>query len=288
MTARPVWLNGALLPSAQARIEPGDRGFTLGDGVFETVAVRQGSPAYLARHLDRLEHGAAALAIACAWDRPAIARAVVELIAAAGRTEGSLRITLSRGPALRGLLPGPAGHATLLITWSDHAHVPDGVVAIICRTTCRNQASPLARIKSLNYLDSVLARMEAAAAGAGDAVMLNTNGHVAEATAANLFAVLGERLVTPPVADGALPGIARALLIERAGALERRLSPDDVHQADALILTSSLGLRQITRLDDTLFAPAPELLEQLRAGLRQGRGLRPLDPSWGNAPDPDP
>jgi branched-chain amino acid aminotransferase len=265
MNPPSVWLNGALVPAADARIDPADRGFTLGDGVFETVAVRAGAPVHLTRHLDRMAVGAAVLGLSCAWSQAAVLQAIAALIDRAEPSPNSLRITLSRGPAPRGLLPQPASRGTLLITGSAGIASADTLAAIICRGTRRNEASPLARIKSLNYLDSVLARMEAARSGAQDAVVLNTRGQIAGASAANLFAFIGGHLLTPPVADGALPGITRELLLERSGARQASLTPSDLHAADVLILTNSLALRQITQLDAMAFAPAPALLQRLRS-----------------------
>ena len=259
------WLNGRILDVSAARIDPSDRGFTLGDGLFETLKVHDGRPAHLARHLARLRQGAALLGIEVPADDATIGAALLDL---AARIEAqAARITLTRGPAARGVLPHPAGTPTLLIRLAPIDPTPDRVEAILCRGTRRNQLSPLARVKSLNYLDSVLAGQEASRAGAQDAILLNTNGNVAEATASNVFVAQAAALFTPPIYDGALPGIARALLIERAGAVERTLTPHDLSTADAVILSSSLGLRTLSRLDRQTYPAAPGLLQRLRACL---------------------
>jgi branched-chain amino acid aminotransferase len=264
MSGGVCWLNGGLVPAHQARIDPADRGFTLGDGVFETVAVRRGQASHLGRHLHRMDRGAAMLGFSCPWNLAAVERATGEVIGAAAQGTGSLRLTLTRGSADRGLMPPQAPQCTLLIAWSAAATQPAGVRAVICRITRRNEMSPLAGVKSLNYLDSVIALGAAAAAGAQDAVLLNTQGRVACATAANLIALRGGRLLTPPLSDGVLPGIARALLIERAGVMEASLTPGELHTAEAVVLTSSLWIRQIARLDDTTYQPAPVLIGRLR------------------------
>ncbi len=119
---------------------------------------------------------------------------------------------------------------------------------IIARVTRRNEFSPLAGVKSLNYLDNILARQEAAARGVDDAVLLNTRERVAETTIANLFAVLEGEILTPPLRDGALPGIMRAEVL-RAGAQEGTLTPANLTGAREIFLTSSLGIRSVAALE---------------------------------------
>jgi branched-chain amino acid aminotransferase len=120
---------------------------------------------------------------------------------------------------------------------------------VVCRTTRRNEHSPLARIKSLNYLDSVLARAEAADRGADDGVMLNSVGRAAETTVSNLFVSLQGRWTTPAVAEGALPGIARATILAASRAVEGRLTEDDLARADAALLSNSLALRPVAAIE---------------------------------------
>ena len=121
--------------------------------------------------------------------------------------------------------------------------------AIVARSTRRNEHSPLSRIKSLNYLDSILARQEAARCGADEAILLNTSGFVAEASAGNLFVRLDGAWLTPPVADGALPGIARARILEAKLGAECRITVEALHRADAAVISSSLGIRPLAGID---------------------------------------
>ncbi len=258
------WLNGALLPADDARIDPADRGYTLGDGVFETVRLAGGQPAHLHRHLRRLRHGAALLEIPLPWSDMALAAAFVATAAANGAPDGVARLTLSRGPAPRGVLPPASPHPTVLITAGAMPAMAQEVRAILCTTTRRNEASPLSRIKSLNYLDGVLARMEADRCCADDALLLNTRGLLAEASAANLVVLSGGRLMTPPVSDGALPGILRELLIERCGAIETPLRPEMLLRADAVFLGNSLGLRSVTALDGQPLGSRDDVMAKLR------------------------
>ncbi|KAA0594081.1 branched-chain amino acid aminotransferase [Azospirillum lipoferum] len=244
-----IWLNGRLLPAAEARIDPADRGFTLGDGLFETIRIKDGKLRHLPRHLDRLAAGVELLHLPLPHGAAELAGAMAALIEATGVTDGVLRLTLSRGTGARGVLPPADAKPTLLMTAAPAAHMTAPVAAIIARCTRRNEHSPLSRLKSLNYLDSILARQEAAERGADEALLLNAAGRLAESSVANLFLSIGGRLLTPPLADGALPGIRRALILERHGAEEAPLTPDDLARADEAILTNSLGLRSLVAVD---------------------------------------
>ncbi|WP_448204703.1 aminotransferase class IV [Azospirillum sp. sgz302134] len=244
-----VWLNGRLLPADEARIDPADRGFTLGDGLFETIRVGGGQARHLDRHLARLEASAAVLDLPIPYGVAVLAGAVADLIAARGLAEGTLRLTLSRGVGARGVLPPAEPHPTVLMTLAPAAPPAGPVEAVIARSTRRNEHSPLSRLKTLNYLDAILARQEAAKRSAGEALLLNTAGRLAEASVANLFLVMNGHLLTPPVSEGALPGIRRALILERCGAEERPVTVEDLMRADEAFLSNSLGLRPLLSVD---------------------------------------
>lgn len=243
-----VWLNGSLLPSDAARIDPADRGFTLGDGLFETLRVADGRPCHADRHLRRLFASAESLGIPVPFAEERLLEAMAELLTANGTSAGSLRLTLTRGPAPRGVLPPPHPAPTLLITTGRLP--PDGPARlVVAGVTRRNEHSPLSRLKTLNYLDTILARQEAERRGADDALLLNTAGRLAESTVANLFVVSGGDLLTPPVEDGALPGIRRSLILEGQGGRERSLGLDDLLAADEAFLCNSLGIRPVIAVD---------------------------------------
>ncbi len=244
-----IWLNGSIVEAAKA-IDADDRGVTLGDGLFETLAVCDGAPLRFDRHMTRLATGATVLGMPVPVEKASLLQAVHEVCAAADVIEGSARITLLRGPAARGVLPPANPVPTLMVTASSGEVGKTGnVTAIISTRTRRNELSPLSAVKSTNYLDAILAAEEARAAGAEEAILLNTQGNVAEATAANVFCRLGEHLVTPPVADGALPGIMRACVMEAETLIERSLSVDDLRIADEVFLTSSLSIRSVIEID---------------------------------------
>ncbi len=259
-----VWCDGALTEAAHARIAPDDRGFLFGDGVFETIRVQGGRALHAARHLDRLRRGADLLGIPLGLDQQALAKAVGAVIAANGVQVGSARITLSRGPAPRGLATPEAPTPTLLVAAHAGSAPQTPLHLLVARCTRRNEFSPLSGIKSANYLDSVLARREAEAAGYDDALLLNTAGAVAESTTASVLVCLDGRLCTPGLGDGALPGIARALLIEAGLVVERRISPSMLASAETMILCNSLGVRQVASLDRRRLPARPELVARIR------------------------
>jgi branched-chain amino acid aminotransferase len=246
----PVWLDGALVDEASARIAPNDRGFSLADGVFETVRAHESRPLWLAEHLERLRAGAACLGIPVPFDDATIATGLRALLSAAGYERSAVRMTVTRGPApRRGLWPpGEPLRPTFLATVAPLP--PYGpVAAILARSTRRNERSPLARVKSLGYGDQILARREADERGADDAILLNTADRVVCASAANVFARIDGAWVTPPVTDGALPGIARARLLARSSVDERSIEAAALARASAIVLTNSLGSRSVVSFE---------------------------------------
>ena len=251
-----IYINGAIERQSEARIDPADRGFTLGDGLFETLRAYRGRPFRLADHLERLARAAAEIDLPLPLDAPAIAEAVTEVLAAnrLHDRDAAIRITLSRGTGPRGLAPPADPRPTLVISAVAYAPLPE-----LCSATLvgirRNEGSPLSRMKSLAAMDNVLAAGEAAKRGAEEAILLNNGGRVACGARANLFALIDDRLVTPPISDGVLPGIARLVVLELAAALhvaveESALLPADLDRAREILLTNSLfEIRSVGRFD---------------------------------------
>ncbi|GLR68866.1 2-keto-4-methylthiobutyrate aminotransferase [Acidocella aquatica] len=267
MADQVIWLNSALCPATHAGIDPADRGFTLGDGIFETLRIAGGAPRHVALHLARLRQGAAALGLTVPLTDTQFQTAISTLLTANALSDATLRITLTRGTGPRGLLPPANSNPTLLITTAPFIAAAPEISAVICQTTRRNEFSPLSRIKSLNYLDSIIARREAAARGAEDAILLNTKGDAAEASAANLFVLQGATWTTPPVADGALPGILRARLLARNLAREMRITPQNLLTAACVCLGNTLSLRMLTMLDGKQISTDPTAAQALRTVL---------------------
>ena len=244
-----LWLDGTLVPAEAARIDPADRGLLLGDGLFETMRVEAGAPLRLEAHLRRLREGARLLGLPVPRTDEALADAVAAVVRANGLADAAVRLTLTAGAGPRGLLRPDPCRPTLMLAAAPLPPPPGPARLVIAAVTRRNEHSPLSRVKSLNYLDGVLAREEAKARGADDAVLLNTAGRVAEATAANLFAVVDGTLVTPPLSDGVLPGTMRAEIIRTRGAVERSLDVADLRRATEVFLTSALSVREVREIE---------------------------------------
>lgn len=264
--ATAVWLNGALLPESNARLSIFDRGFTLGDGVFETMRVKQGRPLWLADHLSRLAEGAAVLGIPLPLDDSAIEGGLLGLIAARGYPEASLRLTLSRGPSqARGVWPPALPMTpTLLATLAPfNVSARPPLKLIVAQTVRRNEHSPLSRIKSLNYGDSILARREAESRGADDALLMNASGAIACATVGNIFLRIGDGWVTPPISDGVLAGTARRRLIPMLDAAETSIRPADLERADAGLISNSLSMSIIGAVEGRAWSDVSGLAASL-------------------------
>ena len=242
------WLNGRLMPAAEARISVLDHGLLYGDGVFEGIRFYHRRAFRLAAHLRRLSDSARALALELPVDAATLSTAIDATIAAAPWESGYLRLVVTRGVGALGLDPSSCTAPSVFILAGTlqliTAEGRRGARLIIAATRRLGADGLDPRIKSLNYLNPILARLEAQHAGADEAIMLNAAGRVAEGTADNVFIVRARRLLTPPVTEGALEGVTRGILLELAGAagieaLERPLSPYDLHTADECLLTGT-------------------------------------------------
>jgi len=247
-----VWLNGSIVDQNEARVLVADRGFTLSDGIFETIKAVGTTPFWLSEHFERLKAGAAEIGLTIPFSESRICDAVDRLLAGAAEdAQSAIRLTVTRGPvAARGLWPKETGASQptcVLTVASSHATPPQDF--IVCRSTRRNEHSPLSRIKSLGYGDNIVARREAIERGADDAIMLNTEGHVACATVGNVFFRIGGDWVTPPKADGILPGLARRRFIAELGAVESSLTGDLLQKSDAGFVCNSLGFTLIKSIE---------------------------------------
>jgi branched-chain amino acid aminotransferase len=264
-----VWVDGRLLPASGMHLSAFDRGFQLGDGVFETLRVRASHPTELAEHVARLRRSANGLDIALPADLDArLAKGIAELLAANGLDgldgDASVRITVSRGAYHgRGLLPSSeVVPATIAIqAWpvvpAPASHLERGL-HVVASAVRRDPANPLVSLKTTSRADYVYARLEARRAGADDAVFVTTNGYLSEGTTANIFllrvAAEGLReLATPSLECAILPGTTRSWLLGWAARVGLRpaetfLTCDDLAAADEAFLSSSVaGILPVTR-----------------------------------------
>jgi branched-chain amino acid aminotransferase len=236
-----VWLNGRLSDEDAACVSPADHGLLVGDGVFETLRCYAGVPFALEDHLGRLETGAKALGLAPP-PRGALQEATRAVIEANGLADARMRITLTSGAGPPGLLRGDA-QPTLLVSARPLAPWPATATAVVSRWT-RDQDSPLAAVKTISLVESVMALAEARAAGAAEGILPNRLGNVCEATTANVFVVRGGRVETPSPASGCLPGITRDRVLGLCAGLglgggETEIPAATLQDADELFLTSS-------------------------------------------------
>ena len=255
-----VYIDGELFDGAAARIPVCDHGLLYGDGVFEALRAVAGKPFKLAAHLERLTHGARALQLALPGGTAAMREIILRTLAAHGGGDAYLRLIVTRGDGPLGVDPGSCPRPRVICIADQIALYPEQKGAeglqLITASLRRPSADVLdPRVKSLNYLNNVLARAEATRAGADDALLLNQRGDVAEASVANVFVVRGQRLLTPPTSDGALDGITRATVLELAPQLglaceERTLGRMDLFAADEVFLTGTgAGILRVRALD---------------------------------------
>jgi branched-chain amino acid aminotransferase len=250
-----VWVNGNRQRDETAHVSARDRGFTLGDGVFETMRVRGRAVFRLDRHLARLQRGLQVLQIPAPGElREWVLRAAAE----SGLPDASIRLTVTRGRGPAGVAPPDHPQPTVTVIAAPMPLFPAstytaGLSAHVASGR-RNEFSATAGLKTLSYVDAVAALLEARRAGMDEALLLDTQGHCSEATASNLFAWTGAELVTPRVSCGALPGITREAVLELANAaglpaVERVLTLDELISSAEAFLTSSLrGVAPLVRV----------------------------------------
>ncbi len=256
MTAIRVWHNGHLAPEAETHLAVNDRGLLLGDGLFATMLARNGHIVRLERHIMRLAEGAAVMKIPLPFDTHTLAAAAHETLRANGLSSApraSLRMTLTRGTGPRGLALPATSQPTLIISAAEAPPAPDGI-AVTISSVKKLAASPASALKTLNYTDHVMARLDVDATGMTEALMRSAAGGIACATIGNVFVITGNRLLTPPD-DGAIrAGVTRndVLALARGMGLEvveAELSVDALKAADEIFLTNALwGICPVTSI----------------------------------------
>ncbi|MEM9081576.1 MAG: branched-chain-amino-acid transaminase [Verrucomicrobiota bacterium] len=246
---RMVWLDGKLVPEAEAKVSVFDHGLLYGDGVFEGIRFYEGRVFRLEKHVERLFLSARAILLKMPWTKEEVCEAVLETIRANGLRDGYVRQVVTRGAGGLGLNPYLCEVPTMFIIASTISLYPeeyyrDGLELVTCGTRRPAPGALSPQVKSLNYLNNVMAKVEALKAGAMEGLMLNEQGFVAECTGDNLFLVKGGVVYTPPVSDGALDGITRQVifeLCERGGLRieEKTLTRYDVFTAEECFLTGT-------------------------------------------------
>ena len=270
-----VYFNGKLVPLSQVSISPLDYGFLYGYGLFETMRAYGGRVFRLDKHLSRLTGSAEKLGI------PAITLDLKEVVTstleANKLSDARIRITVSIGEG--GMAPDTCQcrKPTVLVVAEHYKPHPESVYKAgfkaIVSSLVRYSHSPLSGIKSANYLENMLAKQEASAAGADEALRLNEKGSIAEASMSNIFLIADGKLITPPLESGILPGITREAVIELSSQLdisatERDITLKELFQTQEAFLTNSLiEIMPLTKIDDKPIASGKPgvVTERLRA-----------------------
>lgn len=264
-----ILVNGKEQAAEDAAIPVTDRGLLLGDGIFTTLRIENGRPLLLRRHLERLEHAASVLGLVIGLSL--LEQEALRAAAALKEPHGALRITVSRGTGPRGLAPPTDSKPVRIVAASAGGPRPSVPAPAIVSTHRRDEHSVLSRIKSLSYLDQVLAMMEAREAGAEDAVMLNTRGEPASTAMANLLAHDGSRWITPPASAGILPGVARAVLLELGAIEEAEVPPGRLGDFVLARSNSVIGVQPLALIGGA--APDPSLTARLTEALAEAESL---------------
>jgi branched-chain amino acid aminotransferase len=244
-----IYINGKLLDKENAKVSVYDHGLLYGDGVFEGIRVYGGKVFRLREHIDRLYDSARHIHLEIPIPREQMTEAVLSTVKANNKQDGYIRLVVTRGAGNLGLDPRKCGDPQVIVIVDDITLYPEELyqngLEVITAATIRNHHNAVnPRVKSLNYLNNILAKMEAIRAGCLEAIMLNHNGEVAECTGDNIFVVKHGVLRTPPISAGILEGITRDAVIELARTAditveEITLTRHDVYTADECFLTGT-------------------------------------------------
>ena len=244
-----IYIDGKYYDKADAKVSVFDHGLLYGDGIFEGIRIYNGKVFRLKEHIERFYESAKAIILEILMTKEEMKAAVEDAVKVNERKDGYIRLMVTRGEGSLGLDPASCKKATVIIIVSDIQLYPkeyyEKGIALVTVTSRRIPSECLdPRIKSLNYLNNIMAKLEAKQAGCLEAVMLNTEGFVAECTADNIFIVKEGRLLTPSVYHGALEGITRQTVMEIAEKIgikseETTLAPYDLYTADECFLTGT-------------------------------------------------
>ncbi|HZN67515.1 MAG TPA: branched-chain-amino-acid transaminase [Tepidisphaeraceae bacterium] len=286
-TPLKVWVDGRLYDKADAKISVYDHGLLYGDGVFEGIRAYNGRIFEMDAHLERLWISAKAIRLTIPLSREQVVAAMEETVRANNFRDCYIRLVVTRGAGDLGIDPRKSVRPTVFIIADQIAVYPREVyekgIAVITSSVIRNHPNALsARIKSLNYLNNVLAKLEANDAGVSEAIMLNHEGNVAEATVENVFIVRRGEVQTPTPSDGILEGVTRKVMLElcrrmKVPCVEKILQRHDLYAADEFFLTGTgAEVMPVTKIDgreigDGKVGPVTKrLIEAFHRHVREG------------------
>ena len=274
-----IWFDGKLVSKEEAKISVFDHGVLYGDGVFEGIRFYGRRIFRFEDHIQRLFDSAHAIMIKMPWSADEVRGFVMDTVRANDLDDGYIRLVVTRGVGGLGLNPELCERPSMFIIVSTvNLYPPEqyerGMKLVTCATRRTAPAALMPQVKSLNYLNNVLAKAEAMQAGALEGIMLNEQGYIAECTGDNLFVVRDGKLLTPPISDGALDGITRRVVLELAeqagiASGSRSLTRYDVFTADECFLTGSAAeLVPVISLDGRVIGgncPGPLTAQMMRA-----------------------
>jgi branched-chain amino acid aminotransferase len=252
-----VWVNGELIDHDDSQVGAFDHGLTVGDGVFETIAVRDGRPLAATRHLARLVRSAVALGLP-APDAAALRTAVDEVSAAGGVADAVVRVVYTSGSGPLSSDRGDGRPTAAVLLGSAPERPPSTDVVTV--PWPRNERGALVGIKTTSYAENVLALSEARRQSASEAIFANTAGNLCEGSGSNVFLVVGGQLLTPPLSAGCLAGVTRALIVERCGLEvdERDVPIGGLAEAEEAFLSSATrNVQAIRRVDERPLPSCP-------------------------------
>jgi branched-chain amino acid aminotransferase len=262
-----IWVNGAVVVKEEAKISATDRGFTLGDGLFETMLWTGKQIRFLDDHLARLTKSAMALGLTMPFEGEAIKAGLEALAQDAQGQTAALRLTLTRGTGPRGLAIADTTTPLLLATIAPF-EAPASLATLKTVAIKRNAGAPSARYKTLSYLDNVMALQEARALGGNEAIMLGTTGFVACASSANIVIAYQGQNLTPALDDGALPGIVRGRLLAAGVVKEANVDAQMMAHCTNCALTNALmSVRSVGAIDGRILADQGDFISRLKATL---------------------
>ncbi len=255
-----VWINGKLLAAEEAAISVFDHCVLYGDGVFEGIRIYNGKILQCSAHMDRLFASADGIRLPVTLTKQEIVDAMYKTLAANSISDGYIRLVVTRGPGTLGLNPFKCSGGSVIIIADQIALYPPemyetGLEVIVAKTRRISSEMLSPTVKSCNYLNNIMARAEAVDAGASEAIMLNAEGTVAEATGDNVFIVSDGTVITPPPEAGSLGGITRQVVIGLAGDLEiplaeRTVTVEQLYSADECFLTGTAAeVIAVTKID---------------------------------------
>src|ERR1700687_3017768 len=237
-----IYIDGKFYSEANAKISVFDHGLLYGDGIFEGIRFYNGRVFRLEQHLERLWDSARSICLEIPIGRGEMTEALLETIRRNDLREGYIRLIVTRGVGNLGLNPAQCKRASVIIIATTIALYSKevcetGLTVVTCATRRTGAAALNPAVKSLNYLNNVMARIEANLAGADEALMLNDAGNVAECTADNVFIIKRGQIFTPPITAGALRGITRSVVFEIAAELGLKISEVDITRHDVFVAT---------------------------------------------------